>query len=126
MGPRKDDEVSLRDYIEQRLREIERKEDARWKAHEDIHEMGQRAFDIAQQRTDDKFTDANRFREQVLEERAMFLRHDVYEREHKALEMKVDANSRWIDNMNGRLWAVGAIVLALSTGIGLLLRFWGK
>jgi len=88
--------------------------------------MGQRAFDIAQQRADDKFDNANKFREQVLEERSIFLRHDVYEREHKALELKVDGNSRWIDNMTGRLWAAGAIILALSTGIGLLLRFWGK
>jgi len=126
MGPRNDNEVSLREYIDNRLKAIEALQEERWKAHEDIHKMGQRALDTALLRSDDKFESVNKFREQVLEERTAFLRHDVYQREHKALELKVDENSKWIDNMNGRLWAAGAIILALSTGIGLLLRFWGK
>jgi hypothetical protein len=126
MGPRNDNDVSFREYIEQRLKSMERLQEERWNSHEEIHKMGQRALDTALLRSDDKFESVNRFREQVLEERLAFLRHDVYEREHKALELKVDNNSKWIDNMTGRLWAAGAIILAVSTGIGLLLRFWGK
>jgi hypothetical protein len=126
MGPRNDDEVSLREFFETRLRALEKLQDERWNSHEEIHKMGQQALDTALLRSDDKFESVNKFREQVLEERTAFLRHDVYEREHKALELKVDGNSKWIDNMTGRLWAAGAIILALSTGIGLLLRFWGR
>jgi len=127
MGPQNENhDVSLREYIEHRLNAIEKLTDERWKAHEDIHAMGQRALDTALLRSDDKFEGVNRLREQVLEERAHFLRRDVYEREHKALELKISDQRTWIDNMNGRMWAVGAIILALSTGIGLLLRFWGR
>jgi len=126
MGPQNDHDVSLREYIENRLHAIEKLTDERWKSHEEIHSMGQRAFDAAMLRTDDKFESINRLREQVLEERGHFLRRDVYEREHKALELKISDQRTWIDNMNGRMWAAGAIILALSTGIGLLLRFWGR
>ena len=126
MGPRDENNVPFREYVDSRLREIEQRFEEHWKAHEDIHAMAQRALDTALLRSDDKFESVNRFREQVLEERSAFLRHDVYEREHKALELKVDTHGKWIDNMNGRLWAAGAIILALSTGIGLILRFWGK
>jgi hypothetical protein len=126
MGPRNDNDVSFREYIDNRLKSLEQRFEERWKAHEEIHMMGQRALDTALLRSDDKFESVNKFREQVLEERSMFLRNDVYKREHEALELKVDANSKWIDNMTGRLWAAGAIILAASTGIGILLRFWGK
>jgi hypothetical protein len=124
--PRNENEVSFREYIDNRFKAIEQRFEERWKAHEEIHAMGQRALDTALLRSDDKFESVNKFREQILQERTAFLRQDVYEREHKALELKVDANGKWIDNMTGRLWAAGAIILALSTGIGLLLRFWGK
>lgn len=126
MGPRNENEVSFREYIDNRIKALEDLQEERWKAHEDIHKMGQRALDTALLRSDDKFESVNNFREQVLQERTDFLRRDVYDREHEALKIKVDAQGKWIDNMTGRLWAAGAIILIISTGVGLLLRFWGK
>ena len=126
MGPRNENDVPFREYIDNRLRALEQRFDERWRAHEEIHTMGQRALDTALLRSDDKFESVNRFREQILEERTAFLRHDVYEREHAALQLKVDAQGKWIDNMNGRLWAAGAIIVALSTAVSLILKFWGK
>jgi hypothetical protein len=126
MGTRDENNVPFREYIDNRLKALEQRFEERWKAHEEIHAMGQRALDTALLRSDDKFESVNNFREQVLQERVDFLRNDVYEREHKALELKVDGHSKWIDNMTGRLWAAGAIITAICTGIGLLLKYWGR
>lgn len=126
MGSQNEKDISFREHFEERLRSVEKLEDARWKAHEEVHEMGQKAFDVAMARSDDKFDSVNKFREQVLEERSVFMRRDTYESDHKILEDKVATQQQWIDNMSGRLWAAGAGIVALCTAISLVLRFWGK
>src|SRR5277367_1771699 len=97
------DEISLREYFTKWVEHLEINIAAKWVAHEEVHAMGQRAFDSTVEAFKVKLDEHNKFREQQVLERAEFLRRDVYDRELKALELKIDSHEKWIDNMNGRL-----------------------
>ena len=138
MGPPKSDDVSFKEHFEERLKALERLQDERWKSHKEVHDMGQRAFDAYQEATSVKLHDVNKLRDQTIADRTDFLRRDIYEREHQALELKLeqglvaqatktDAHGKWIDGMTGKLIGAGAVILALASLIAWLMPHpWGK
>jgi hypothetical protein len=126
MGPPKSEDVSLKDHFEQRQAANERLADERWKAHQEVHTMGQRAIDAALVTLNIRLEGMNEFRAQILKERTEFLKTQVYDVEHKALEGKVDSQQKWQDNMSGRLWMLGTFILAINVLVGFVLRLWGK
>lgn len=88
--------------------------------------MGQRAIDAALITLNIRLESMNEFRAQILKERGEFLKQQVYDIEHAALEKRVSDHGKWIDNMNGRLWGLGVFILVINIAVGLLLKFWGK
>jgi hypothetical protein len=126
MGPRSENDIPFREHFEQRIQALERLEDERWKSHEEVHAMGQRAIDAAVTALNLRLENMNEFRAQILNERGLFLKQEVYDIERRAQQAKMAEHSKWIDNMNGKLFGAGLIILGLSTVIGLLLRFWSK
>ena len=120
------EQISLREHFDARCDYLYELFEARWRAHEQVHEMGQRAVDAAFEAAQTKLHELNEVRQQSMEDRADFLRRDVYEGDYRVLQVKVEAQGKWIDNMSGRLWALGVLLLIINVGIGLLLRFWPK
>ncbi len=79
----------------------------------------------------------NKFRSQQLEERRDFVKAEIYRSEMKALETKLEALihvtavrvnelEKHKDNMDGRYWMLGAVLTAITVGLNLLFKFWGK
>jgi carbonic anhydrase len=120
------DEISLREYFTKWLETLEENISAKWKAHDEVHKLLKEALDLAMVMLKEKLAEMNNFREQQNQERGEFLKQQVYDIEHRALEKRVADHGKWIDNMNGRLWALGAFILAINVAVGLLLKFWGK
>jgi hypothetical protein len=126
MGPLKSEDVSLKDHFEHRLQAIEDMENERWEAHREVHAMGQRAIDAALVTLNVRLEGMNEFRAQILKERSEFVKQQVFDVEHKAIEAKVDSQGRWQDNMSGRLWMLGAFILAINLLVGFVFRLLGK
>ena len=126
MGPRKDDEVSVADHFKERLEFVQRIQEERWEAHKEVHAMGQRAIDSALVTLNIRLEGMNEFRAQILKERGDFVKQPVYDSQRAALEAKVDVQGKWIDNMTGRLWMLGAFILVINILVGFLFRLWGK
>lgn len=149
MGPRNENEVTFREYIENRLKSLEQRFDERWESHKEVHNMGQKAFDAYQDGVSVKLHDVNKLRDQTIADRQEFLRSDIYEREHQAMELKIEeglhsiksefeqrlksqeltikAQGTWIDGMTGKLIGAGVVILALASVIAWLIPHpWGK
>lgn len=137
----KSEYISLRQYLLEKLTEIKDLENERWKAHEQFHEQGQKAFDAAMSGIDMRMHTMNEFRSQVLEDRAAFVKIELYETKHKALEQKLESAidrvavkiselEKYRSNMDGRLWMLATVVgagLTLTTiGLNLLFRYWPR
>ena len=84
------------------------------------------AISVARERVDDRLEGMNELREQIQNERGQYLTRDSYDREHKALEIRVGAlelqNSKW----TGSLWMLGAALSAVVVIVNVLLKFWSK
>jgi chaperonin cofactor prefoldin len=120
------DEISLREYFE-----------ARWKAHEHEHEMLAGGIETGQKDIDRRLEEMNQFRAQIQQERGEFLTKMEYESRHRELEVRLSTNKDAQDkrlnilelaksNMDGRLWALGAIVTVLTVLVNIAFRYWTK
>lgn len=93
------------------------------KAHEKVHALGsqdlERRLDIA-----------NKFREQITEERGQFVLRVAYDEQHNALRDAMDLRLKMLEqsksNLEGRLWAIGAGISVAAIGLDLLLHYLGK
>ncbi len=139
MGPRKDGEdISFKEHFEEKLTSIENLESERWRAHREVHEMGQLALDAAVRALDVRLESMNEFRAQISQERSNFLPQQVYDTEHRALENKIDVKTeanekrisvmeKWQSNMDGRFWMLGTLLTAVTISLNLAFRyFFGK
>ena len=148
MGPRGEDVISLKAnfeqrlekledaHLEQRLKAMEKLEDARWDAHREVHTMGQLAIDEALKTLNLRLEAMNEFRSQIYQERSEFLKHDIYDSEHKTLETRFESatekNSSRISilennqsNQAGKAAAYASIVGLISGVIAILIsHFW--
>jgi hypothetical protein len=98
--------VTLRDYFERVL-------DERQRAVELQFSSAQRALGLASEAAKAHDIITNQFREQLTEERALYLRREQLE----PLFLRLDVLERDRANLQGKLWALG---VAFSTVTGLL------
>lgn len=109
-------------------------------AHESRHASEAEARQIASIEINRRLDDMNELRRQIEQERGRYLQRDLYDKEHTALRetmfSKLDAQRDTMDarlkslegtksNLEGRLWAIGAMISAVVVAINLALRFWG-
>lgn len=88
------------------------------------------ALDIARKEIDRRLDEMNKFRDQIERERGEFLRRDIYDEQHRALEISHDARLKSLENnksnIEGRMWAMGAGITGIAVGLNLLLHYLGK
>lgn len=137
MGPFKDDEISFREHFEELLKSSDKLADERWSAHERVHTVGQKAMDATVESIYLRLEQMNKFREDVVEDRADFVRNDIYAAAHTVLQNKLEAEiesnrrrlgeiEKFKSNLEGRFWMLGIVLLAINATLALVLRFWIK
>lgn len=94
-------------------------EEERWRAHAREHELRDRMVDIAKEEVDRRLEDMNQMREQIDRERGTFVTSSVYESKHEAVVARVNLLENARANIDGRVWAAGALLVLLE----LALRF---
>lgn len=135
MTPRKEEEISYKEHFEEKLLSVEKLEDERWRAHENVHAMGQLALDASVRALDVRLETMNQFRAQISEERGEFVKALVYDSERKALELKFetkfDSNEKRIgmlensqSNQAGRTAAYVSVLGVAFAVIQIILHFW--
>jgi hypothetical protein len=97
-------------------------------AHERFHTLDKEALALARKEIDRRLNEMNQFRDQIERERGEFVRRDMYDEQHTALRVEMDARLKLLEsvrsNLEGRLWAIGAVIATLATAINLLLHYW--
>ena len=92
---------------------------------EAILEERDKALKLANQVIDERLDHMNMFREQVLAERALFVRRDSCVMEHKNLDQRFATLEGKMSNMEGRWLATVAVLtlifMASSAGLGLMI-----
>jgi len=105
--------ISTRAYIEAVMQ-------SEVKRLETCIESVEKAIDVAKEVNDLRLEAMNRFREQQEKERNTFVRQDVYEQKHQALDEKIDG----IDKKQSGTDALAKLILLLlagsATGIAIL------
>jgi len=105
--------ISTRAYIEAVMQ-------SEVKRLETCIESVEKAIDVAKEVNDLRLEAMNRFREQQEKERNTFIRQDVYEQKHQALDEKIDG----IDKKQSGTDALAKLILLLlagsATGIAIL------
>jgi hypothetical protein len=122
-------------HLAQRLAAMEKLEDARWLAHQEVHRLGQMALDEGVKTVNFRLGTMNEFREQYDAERIEFIRKEVFNSEFKTLESKfessTDKNSSRVSilennqsNQAGKVAAYTSMVGAVFVLVQILLHFW--
>ena len=97
------------------------------KAHEDLHVTDSEALRIARNEINRRLDEMNKIREQISSERGEFVRRELYDREHSSLREAMDSRLKALEqaesNLDGRIWAVGAVVTIITLLSQLALRF---
>ncbi len=124
-----------------RIHDHERELRESWqKSHEDRHEAEARAVALASKDINRRLDEMNELRRQIENERGRYLPRDLYDKEHDALRetmnvrydtlrdnldirLKTLENSK--SNLEGRLWAIGAMISVIVIVINLGLHFLG-
>ena len=95
--------------------------------HERFHELEKEAIELARKDVDRRLGDMNQFRDQIERERGEFLRRDMYDEQHNAMRNDMDIRQKSLEttksNLEGRMWAIGAVITALAVGLNLLLHY---
>lgn len=131
------DDVSFREHFEELLKAAWKLEDERWTAHEKFHAVGQKALDAMIESIYLRLEQMNKFREDVVTDRAEFVRMDIYNAAYTVLQHKMEAEieasrqritevEKFRSNLEGRFWMLGAALVALNAGLSFLLKFWIK
>ncbi len=113
--------------------EVEHERELRenWQAaHLEVHSMLDRALAMARDDVNRRLDGMNELRQQIASERGFYLSRELFDREHSALRDAMDMRLKVLENrgsnLDGRLWAVGAVisfvVSAVVIAINLVLR----
>ncbi len=102
-------DVPLREYMDQR-----------WKAHRVEHDQQQVALDRARDEVNRRLAEMNDLRRQITDERADFLTRAEYEAKHEALIERIGSMERSRANLEGRMWAIGAVFVMIQVIIRFL------
>ncbi len=114
---------------ERRLTEAElRRRDALLEAHvraEDLrHEVGDAKIQKANEVLDYRLEEMNNFRAQINQERAEYVRREMYDREHDALGERVKILEIVRGEQTGRTAAFASVVAFVVIVVQVVLHFW--
>lgn len=71
-----------------------------------------------------RLSDMNRFREQILEERGLFVTTKEYDVQYEGLRLRIEQLELAKSNMDGRLWVLGTVFTVVNAVIsGALILF---
>ena len=96
--------ISLRDYV-----------DSQFKAHNE-------AINLARANIELRLSAMNELREQINRERGQYLTRDRFDASHIAIESRLANLDKFAANIQGRIWAMGAVVVVIQ----ILLQVWRK
>jgi hypothetical protein len=119
-------DVSLKEYLESKLKLSERMASERWEAHDEVHKLLKEAVDAAVATLNARLETMNEFRAQIAQERGSYITRDIYELRHEELKTKVNTFEQYRANMDGRLWMLGAGLTAVVVLINMVFHFWPK
>jgi len=118
--------------IEERVAQLESRLDSlsleitrRAKAHNEIHEHQQVAIDTAKSDVDRRLHDMNNIRAQLMTQSNTFVSRETSEVWRSAYDTRVRALENRNANLDGKLWAGGALVIIVVTLISGAFRFIG-
>lgn len=109
-------------------------------AHEDRHRAELEALKVARGEVDRRLDDMNDLRRQIEAERGKYLLRDLYDKEHDAMrdtfharldtvresaDLRLKSLESTKSNLEGRLWAIGAMIGFVVIVINLALHYWG-
>ena len=96
--------------------------------HEARHTAEIDALVLAREDVNRRLDGMNELREQINRERGQFLSRDLYDREHARLSEEMDRRLKVLENresnLQGRIFATGAIIAFLLSILALALRLW--
>ena len=102
----------------------------RWGGHTREHELLAEGLRAAKVDVDQRLDSMNQLRDQITAERGEFVRRDMYDREHATLRDAHDSRIKALEtaksNLDGRIWAVGAVVAVLSIAFEFMLKYFMK
>ncbi len=96
-------DIPLRDYV-----------DVRWTDHRIEHEQQFVAIDNARDEVNRRLAEMNDLRRQITDERADFLTRAEYDAKHEALIERISSMERSRANLEGRMWAIGAVLVLIQ------------
>jgi hypothetical protein len=102
--------------------------------HEIRHTAMEEARRLAAIEIERRLEGMNELRAQISNERGMYLTRDLYDREHALLRDTLDTRVKILEsaraNLDGRLWALGAVVTGVVSfvviAVNLLVRWLGN
>jgi len=103
-------------------------------AHEHRHKMESEERLLAKKDNDRRLDEMNQFRQQILQERGIFVSRELHDKLEQSTDMSIKALERSADarlkvlensksNQEGRLWMMGAGISALVVMLQLALHF---
>ena len=119
-----DSPVPLNEYLKELINNLEERFDECWQAHRREHDLLSVFLDKTEKTLEHRLEGMNQFREELRAQNASFMRRELIEAAMSVLDKKADANKAYLDNLQGRIWALGAlmgfIVAAGSIALGLI------
>jgi hypothetical protein len=99
-------------------------------SHQQLHTEEEKALNIAKGDINRRLDEMNELRKQITNERGEFLQRSVYDREHGMLRESTDLRLKILEtgkaNLEGRLWAIGAIISVLLVALELVMNYFSK
>lgn len=115
--------LTVREF-ERMMAECRRADDQWRRDHMKAHDLEAKAAEMAQRVTHERLEKLNELRTEVLTDRNLFLRQDIYDREHKPIVAAVseirDAQSRLESRIQLLIVLTPMFLLAIGTMIGVL------
>lgn len=127
-------EISLREYIEGKLNELDKRVALVFQNHSSIHDSEYRALQKAAGDITSRLEGMNEFRAQISLERQLYVSRVLFDSERNALETKLEAliNSnghritvleRAQSGAQGSMWMLGVVATILGVVVGLIFRY---
>ncbi len=111
--------------------EHERELREQWQlSHLTLHAKEQEALLLARRDIDRRLEEMNQFRDQIARERGEFIRRDVHDQQYDTMRDAVDTRLKILEqsksNLEGRMWAMGAVITGIAVALNLLMHYLGK
>lgn len=95
----------------------------------EVRQQGIRdSIELSSKDLERRLSDMNRFREQILEERGLFVTVKEYDVQYEALRSRIEELELSKSNLDGRLWVIGIAFTVLNAVVSgilvVLVHYW--